>query len=818
MAEFSDFRNKKLYKIYSIQNYNQANNDFIKKNYKELSLDKINKELTLNDKNYHFRIKKDETYVFFGDLDDYSDGINYFNEILINYMKENYNVNIKQDDIKYTENDIKPFYYHYSIPKLNCNIKKLKEIHNNLKNYLKNKNNIDTTIYSDHWYRCPNQSKGIENDKGKHEIKNGKMKDFILEYIPKYSKNIDNVNYVLENNKQIINYKKEQEINEEIIDIKQNENNQLINRESILSTTMTRPEIYKKVFDECYKQERFEVYEYWISVGMAIKNTFEDEREAYELFNYYSAKGTNYDGYDNTIRKYKTFIKKYKMDGHTIATIYYYAIEDNKPKFIEIMSKNTLELQEADFCKYLKTLSGYKFIYKVFGENNYKLYCYNGKYWQNDDTIMRKSISTELYNFLKMVLIEIYWNAKEFNILKSKIEKLKTISLKRNIIESYKEIGVNNEIKFDNKWWLLGFTNGVYDMNEGIFRDYRYDDYISLTTGYDWKEPSEDEITIMNTLIDRIMPIKEEKELYLQILCTALEGRCLEKCIILNGNGRNGKGMINDILLAALGSYGLIGNNAILFECSKTGSNPEKANLHKKRLVIFREPPEKRKFENAIIKELTGGGSFSARTLHEKETEKELNATIIIECNKKPLFSEEPTNAELYRLIDLYFRSTFVTDKNEINENKYIYLANLEYKTNEFKSKYKYALLKILMNEHKKYIINKSVFNIPESVKERTKQYLELSCNIVQWFKDHYKYVNDSKEFCKIKDVYDNFIKSEYYQNLTKNERRRYNKSFFVDYIEKNIFFKNYYYEKYNKSTNIIKNWKIKEEIDFIIE
>ena len=39
-----------------------------------------------------------------------------------------------------------------------------------------------------------------------------------------------------------------------------------------------------------------------------------------------------------------------------------------------------------------------------------------------------------------------------------------------------------------------------------------------------------------------------------------------------------------------------------------------------------------------------------------------------------------------------------------------------------------------------------------------------------------------------------------------------------VDYIEKNIFLKNYYYEKYNKSTNIIKNWKIKEEIDFIIE
>ena len=49
------------------------------------------------------------------------------------------------------------------------------------------------------------------------------------------------------------------------------------------------------MFDECYKKERFEVYEYWISVGMAIKNTFlneinninasQDELQKYILYN-----------------------------------------------------------------------------------------------------------------------------------------------------------------------------------------------------------------------------------------------------------------------------------------------------------------------------------------------------------------------------------------------------------------------------------------------------------------------------------------------------------------------------------------------------
>ena len=94
-------------------------------------------------------------------------------------------------------------------------------------------------------------------------------------------------------------------------------------------------------------------------------------------------------------------------------------------------------------------------------------------------------------------------------------------------------------------------------------------------------------------------------------MCTALEGRCLERFIIFNGSGGNGKGMINDILLMALGSYGLLGNNAILFECSKTGSNPEKANMDKKRVVIFREPPEKNNKSPLIQIEYPNGVKIS---------------------------------------------------------------------------------------------------------------------------------------------------------------------------------------------------------------
>ena len=605
---------------------------------------------------------------------------------------------------------------------------------------------------------------------------------------------------------------KKNENNDKIIKKnKEEENNLSVYKNNfVLSTTLGQPTLYKKMFDECYAQERFEIYEYWITVGMAIKNTFHNEEEAFELFNYYSAKGSNYEGTEKTKYKYATLVKKNSSNGFTTATIYYYAITDNKPKFIEIMSKNSFELGQTDMCKYLKIIAGHNFVYKIVGDN-YVLFCFNGKYWETDSILFRQCLSTELYEFLKNILVEVYWNSKDFVSLKSKIERLKCVSFKKDIEETYKEYGTNNEIIFDNKYNLFSFNNIAYDLEEGNFRDFKYDDYVSITCGYNWREPTEEEIKVVNDLIESIMPVKEERDLFLQILCTSLDGKCLEKFVIFNGGGGNGKGVIDDLLLKAVGNYGLIGNNGILFETSKTGSNPEKSNMHKKRLVIFREPSERNKFENSVIKELTGGGTFSARSHHEKSTTKELNLTMIVECNKRPLFAEEPQDAETRRIIDLFFRSTFTTDKSLIDKDNNIFLANPYYKTSEFQENHKYALLKILFEQYKIYKKNVYMFNIPQSIKNRTQLYLELSCNIVQWFKENYYLTKERNDTIKIKDLFDDFTHSDYHTNLNKQEKRKYNKSYFTEYIQSNIFFRKYYVEKSQYLRNYIREWKKKD-------
>ena len=811
------------FEIFSVKNYENANSNFIKNNtifYHDI--DELCEELK-KDNYYHFRVHKNKEYIIFGDLDNFQLGIDKFKEIFINFLNNNYTIKIENIDIKYTINNKKNYSFHYSVPKLFGTLEKIKEIHSNLLKIYKDififqgekkvEKCVDTTIYSEHWYRCPNQSKGNIPDiskNNKHLIISGEMKDFIIYYIPDNSCNINDYQFIQE----IIKTEKSEKSVEDKVIIKKNTNNNsqltVYNNTSELSSILNQSTLYKKMFDECYKKERFEVYEYWISIGMAIKNTFLNDDEAFDLFNYYSAKGTNYEGYEKTKYKYTTFIKKNNSNGYTVATIHFYAIEDNKPKFIEIMNKNTFELGQTDFCKYLKIIAGYRFIYKKY-DDYYKLYCYNGTNWECDDVIFKKFLSSELYDFLKTILIEVYWNHRDFNSLKSKIEKLKTLSYKKELVETYKEIGTNNNIEFDDNSNLFGFTNIVYDLEKGEFREYKYDDYVSITCGYEWREPTEQEIENVENLIKSIMPIKDERELLLQVLCTGLDGKCLEKFVIFNAGGGNGKGVINDLMLKAVGNYGMLGNNGILFEYSKTGSNPEKANIHKKRYVVFREPPEKNKFENSVIKELTGGGKFSARTHHEKKSEKELNLTMVVECNKRPLFAEEPKESETRRIVDILFRSTFTTDESAIDENKFIFMANPDYKSKVFQETHKFALLKILFNTYKSYLNNKCILQIPESIKNRTQQYLELSCIILPWFKENYERTND-KEFIKVKDIYDNFSTSNFFYNLSKEEKRKYNKTFFNEYFETNIFLRGFYAERYNNFRSVIKGWKIKIE------
>ena len=60
--------NQELFDIYEICTYKSANDDFIKNNSKQYTLDTLLNKLQ-KDKGYHIRVNPHSYYIFFGDVD-----------------------------------------------------------------------------------------------------------------------------------------------------------------------------------------------------------------------------------------------------------------------------------------------------------------------------------------------------------------------------------------------------------------------------------------------------------------------------------------------------------------------------------------------------------------------------------------------------------------------------------------------------------------------------------------------------------------------------------------------------------------------------
>lgn len=823
-----------LYSMWAVPKYD-ITKERIMDTMEMYDLDKKIQILEKTDKGYHDRIDPTKQYKFFGDCDNYKGTIDKFIELLITFLDQKYAIKVNKDAIMYTENKKKKGSYHYSIPSLNASVKKLKEVHTNFKKMYtdefvnvvdgKAQNVIDTSIYSVHWFRCPNQSKEGDKDT-KHRIVKGQMKDFIIDHVEPTSLNIDDRVYLKESRN---GPKKQPPVKQEA-----NDQQLVIPVSPTVTTTTTTTTIIQnevkdnivalvqhneqtilyRFFDECFAQKRFDTYEYWMRVGMAIKNKFGND--GFAIFQYFSNKGAKPDPADKLLSKYNTF-KETDSTPITIKTIYYYAKEDNLAKYIEIVKTQSMfkgfEVNSVMISKYIHMLRPNDFIWK-----DDLLYCYNGKFWEQSDLLLKIYIGNELFYFLRDVLVTCFWaeNPAQFQMMKNSLNMLRRMSFKEEIVKTTKEDFRNNKVQFDTKWYLFGFENTVFDLRAMKFREYEYDDYVTLTAGYDWVEPSDAEIQTMQKLIESIHPVEEERQLFLEIVSTGLEGRCLEKFIVLNAKGGNGKSMLNDLILKSYGQYSLIGNNALLFEKSRTGTNPEKNNIHKKRYVVFREPSSTGKIENSVMKELTGGGGISVRGHYESKTEKKLHCTIVMESNNRPLFAEEPKEAESRRIIDIYFRRIFTDKKELVDEENGIFLANRDYKNEDFQEKHKTALFVILVKAYEKYMERGYHFIIPKSVADRTNQYLEMSSNILTWVNDGYDRTANKTDIVKLCDMYDHFKVSDYYSNLTKAQRLRYNKSYFMNEIADNAFLKQYYAARkhidgqyYN---NVLTNHKRKDE------
>ena len=545
-------------------------------------------------------------------------------------------------------------------------------------------------------------------------------------------------------------------------------------------------------------------FESWKKLIMTINSVFDNKKTAEELAIFYSKKTTN-DNYDEEVVLKLLEAEHNKL---SIGTICYYSKLSNKDNFYKIKAKYHVVFDNTDY-EIAQTYI------KLIGDNikitDNTAYIYEGRLWavDPDKKKIQRNIVRTLLDFYEKC------NARYSGLLKHTetgdanydkyAKKLKQILELLVSIKSDKKqnsilkqvllfIEEDKTISFDKiKPYYFVFNNIAFDMKTGEEVKISKYDYITQSTGYDYVKPTKEQVDKMKSLFAEILNDNETRRCYLSVLKSCCVGVRQEKFILANGGGRNGKGIISQLMALMLGKeYFYQGNCTTLTQQVKSGANPEIANMHKKRMVMFSEPEENASLFLGVIKSLTGEDTTNARGLYSSNTETELVPTIILEVNGKPNINGKINDSAIERWININFRNLY-TDNEEIVDNVRIFKQNTLYKEQAWRLEMRCALFQMLLEVEDNTII------IPKSIRDNTLNYLLDNDSIIKWFNQEYKIVkeNGNDHIVKAIDLYNHFKEGDFYLNLSKRQKRdEYSKKGFIEKISENVKLKAYFHER----------------------
>ena len=450
-------------------------------------------------------------------------------------------------------------------------------------------------------------------------------------------------------------------------------------------------------------------------------------------------------------------------------------------------------------------------IYIYWGEKKDNLGNYTDGRWYDETNKdkrykLTKYISEDLYNLVCEELENVkYLEEKEISkLMKLLRDNTSKGGAMNDVIRHIVPNAKSSTVEFNGNPYLLGFDNGVFDLQADEFRNYRYDDYITMTTKYNYIQVDYDLLennTLkeeLATIIDTIHPDPEHRLLYLQILASGLDGRAYQKLFLYNGQGGNGKGFTGSMMDTTLGDYYHQPSNGILKDVEKSNSpSPDMFNLKGKRYINFKEVAGSVRV--AMLRNLTGGGKFSGRLLNQNPETFTMSATFVMEFNNPPELDGKPQRADYRRLVDLLFPVNFTDNESLVGKEigGVLYKkANTYYETQEFIQKMRPIFLDLLIGVYRAYKTKDGInFTIPQSIRDRTDKFIENQNLFQKVFNDLWKRVevipddeNDIKRKTqKVKDIWDSITYSDDYKRLSYRDKRQYGRDEFYKWIEEQI-------------------------------
>ena len=511
----------------------------------------------------------------------------------------------------------------------------------------------------------------------------------------------------------------------------------------------------------------------WLNLGFCLYNINQSE-ECLEIWEEFSKLSNKY--IDGECEKIWYNMKETNM---TIGTLKWWSKKDNPQRYKEIIDdcvSNSVDIAvrgggtHYDIAIVCKKLFGDKVIYDE-GQKSWYYIDEESNIWKEskEGNFITTKLSRETCKAF-MNRCSYYTSIETDDETRQQINnerakmclkiatQLKNASFQENIKKQLKAVlGTQKfyETYIDMKIYLFAFKNGVYDLNNKQFRPIEPDDYIMTICDYNYDDNVDKKY--ISKILEVLGDIQNEDDKYsylLDILSLSLYGKNIHSNInIFTGVGANGKSVLGNIMQLSFGNY-FKKVNSDLFTKKSTSNNATSdiANLKGKRLVLFEEPEEDETLQVAILKDLTGDATITARGLYKEPITFIPQFNIFGNMNEIPKISKVE-QAIKRRLKILSFNNKFVAEPKTPNEKLIDVGLNTELSSD---IGYRQAFISILIQNWNTKNLKKE-FYVPECVKEMTDDYMDDNDFLKEYMEENYEKTSNESDKIKSSNLYNDY-------------------------------------------------------------
>ena len=513
---------------------------------------------------------------------------------------------------------------------------------------------------------------------------------------------------------------------------------------------------------------RTESYNEWVRVGWCLRNI---DHRLLDKWVEFSRRSDKYvEGECPRLWKYM------RQGGLGMGTLHMWARNDSPDRYRELLRTDLSELvlrsangTHHDVAVVIHHM--YRYDYVCSSITNRRWYEFRDHRWRECDAAytLRRRISKEVFREYGVLAVQIQTRAiaaadeAEAGRLLEVCQKLNGIALqlkkthfKKNLVEECSELFHVEKFDdlLDSDMDLLGFENGVYDLQRDEFREGRPDDYISFSTGIHWvpyvdEHPSVKEI---KRFWEQIHPDADIRGYVLRTLASCLSGHILhERFNIWTGSGSNGKSLSVTLMEKSFGDYCckfpvtlLTGKRAV-----SNAASSEIARAKGRRFAVLQEPSEDEKLNIGLMKELSGGDKIQCRELYKAPVEWRPQFKLFLLCNHLPSVpSEDGGTWRRIRVVE--FGSKFV--ETPARPNEFPIDMELPQKLEGWREHF----MAMLLDYHRRYAHSSKVEE-PEAVMACTREYQRNNDHMADFIDSCIEPAPEPATVLTLNDAFDEF-------------------------------------------------------------